>query len=259
MNCIHALRWSNCKLNLQIINIWDEKKRKHWSDKISSWKSESLFTGRLFRQLVDLFQFYVTFPINDYDSEPISDQEMVAAHYAQVQQLQFLLYYKHKIVQELAMQNCGSVANRKSFLEQISQLKHEELKNLVCRELRYQFFDVVHHFLPSKAYDSYHWEVHHFGCMRRGKVLGKIKGLTKLWSLFFNNSETEINMCIFQKQLTYDNCWDVPGFSKFSKPNQIPNIHCMQNSFSPSLIKGPLLSYIYWNVIANLKIRGTSL
>lgn len=78
----------------------------------------------------------MAFPINNYDSEPVGDEEMMAAHYARVHQLQLLLYYKHKDVQELAMQNCGSVATRKSFLEQISQLKHEELKHLVTKELK---------------------------------------------------------------------------------------------------------------------------
>ena len=92
--------------------------------------------GHLFRQLVDLFQFYISFPISDYDSEPIGDEDMMAAHYARVHQLQLLLYYKHKTVEELAMQNSGSVATRKSFLEQISQLKHDELKHLVSRELK---------------------------------------------------------------------------------------------------------------------------
>ena len=85
---------------------------------------------------MDLFQFYITFPINDYDSEPVRDEEMMAAHYARVQQLQLLLFFKHKSVEELAAQNCGSVATRKSLLEQISQLSHEELKHLVTRELR---------------------------------------------------------------------------------------------------------------------------
>ena len=79
-------------------------------------KTGHLHTGHLFRQLVDLFQFYITFPINDYDSEPIGDEEMMAAHYARVQQLQLLLFFKHKAVQELAMQNCGSVATRSSIL-----------------------------------------------------------------------------------------------------------------------------------------------
>ena len=39
---------------------------------------------------MDLFQFYMAFPISNYDSEPVSDEEAMAAHYARVQQLQVM-------------------------------------------------------------------------------------------------------------------------------------------------------------------------
>lgn len=92
--------------------------------------------GQLFRQLVDLFQFYMLFPISNYDSEPISDEDMMAAHYARVQQLQLLLFYKHPALKDLALHNCGTVASRKALLEHVSALQEEELRKLVVRELR---------------------------------------------------------------------------------------------------------------------------
>lgn len=92
--------------------------------------------GQLFRQLVDLFQFYMLFPISNYDSEPISDEDMMAAHYSRVQQLQLLLYYRHPALKELALHNCGTVASRKDLLEHVSALQMEELRKLVVRELR---------------------------------------------------------------------------------------------------------------------------
>ena len=94
------------------------------------------FAGHLFRQLVDLFQFYMAFPISNFDSEPVSDEEAIAAHYARIQQLQLLLYYKHPTVRELALYNCGSVASRKLLLEHMQGLSHDELKKLVSKELR---------------------------------------------------------------------------------------------------------------------------
>lgn len=92
--------------------------------------------GQLFRQLVDLFQFYMLFPISNYDLEPISDEDMMAAHYVRVQQLQLLLFYKHPALQDLALHNCGTVATRKDLLEHVEAMQQEELKQLVTRELR---------------------------------------------------------------------------------------------------------------------------
>ena len=99
-------------------------------------------TGQLFRQLVDLFQFYMAFPISNYDSEPISDEDMMAAHYARVQQLQLLLFYKHPALKDIALHNCGTVTSRKDLLEHISALPLEELKSLVVKELRQAEFSI---------------------------------------------------------------------------------------------------------------------
>ena len=96
----------------------------------------TILAGQLFRQLVDLFQFYMLFPISNYDSEPISDEDMMAAHYARVQQLQLLLFYKHPALKDLALHNCGTVASRKDLMEHVGSLDLQELKQLVIRELR---------------------------------------------------------------------------------------------------------------------------
>lgn len=85
---------------------------------------------------MDLFQFYMAFPISNYDSEPISDEDMMAAHYATVQQLQLLLFYKHPALKDLALHNCGTVTSRKDLLEHIASLPLEELQKLVVKELR---------------------------------------------------------------------------------------------------------------------------
>ena len=48
----------------------------------------SLFSAaRLFVQLVDLFQFYMMFPIDDHTGDPVSDEDVTAAHYEKVQQV----------------------------------------------------------------------------------------------------------------------------------------------------------------------------
>ncbi len=38
-------------------------------------------------QLVDLFQFYMMFPIDDHTGDPVSDEEVTASHYEKVQQV----------------------------------------------------------------------------------------------------------------------------------------------------------------------------
>ena len=43
--------------------------------------------ARLFVQLVDLFQFYMMFPIDDRTGDPVSDEDVTAAHYEKVQQV----------------------------------------------------------------------------------------------------------------------------------------------------------------------------
>ena len=60
----------------------------------------------------------------------------MAAHYARVQQLQLLLFYKHPKLKELALNSCGVVATRNVLLEHVKALQLEELTKLVTRELR---------------------------------------------------------------------------------------------------------------------------
>ena len=43
--------------------------------------------ARLFVQLVDLFRFYMLFPIDDHTGDPVTDEEVTAAHYEKVQQV----------------------------------------------------------------------------------------------------------------------------------------------------------------------------
>ena len=42
----------------------------------------------LLPQLVDLLRFYLSFPIHDHTGDPLSEDEVTAAHYERVQQLQ---------------------------------------------------------------------------------------------------------------------------------------------------------------------------
>lgn len=59
-------------------------------------------------QLVDLLRFYLSFPIDDHTGEPLSEEDVTAAHYERVQQLQRLFFKHVPKLRELALANCGT-------------------------------------------------------------------------------------------------------------------------------------------------------
>ncbi|KAG2495214.1 hypothetical protein HYH03_006820 [Edaphochlamys debaryana] len=96
-------------------------------------------SATLFRQLVDLFAFYMAFPINDHTGEPLTDDDVNAAHYDKVCQFQRLLF-KHwqqlEPLRDLALGNAGAVEQRDNLKRQLSALSPEQLRAMVCRQLR---------------------------------------------------------------------------------------------------------------------------
>jgi intron-binding protein aquarius len=92
--------------------------------------------GRLFTQLVDLLRFYTAFPIDAHTGDALTEEEVTAAHYERVQQLQRLLFKHVPKLRDLALANCGSVAKREVLAKELARLGPEELKLLVTRQLR---------------------------------------------------------------------------------------------------------------------------
>ncbi|KAL4443940.1 hypothetical protein ABPG75_011677 [Micractinium tetrahymenae] len=92
--------------------------------------------GRLFVQLVDLLRFYLSFPIHDHTGDPLGEEEVTAAHYDRVQQLQRLFFKHVPKLRELALANCGTVEKREVLRKELAALAPEELKFLVTRQLR---------------------------------------------------------------------------------------------------------------------------
>ena len=66
----------------------------------------------LLPQLVDLLRFYLSFPIHDHTGDPLSEDEVTAAHYERVQQLQRLFFKHVPKLRELALANCGTGGGR---------------------------------------------------------------------------------------------------------------------------------------------------
>lgn len=53
-------------------------------------------------------RFYLSFPIHDHSGDPLGEEEVTAAHYERVQQLQRLFFRHVPKLRELALANCGT-------------------------------------------------------------------------------------------------------------------------------------------------------
>lgn len=85
---------------------------------------------------MDLFSFYMAFPIDDHTGDELSEEAVSRAQYEKVQQLQ-LLFFKHQPkLEELALANCGTVEKREVLSSHLQALDPAELKTLVCNQLR---------------------------------------------------------------------------------------------------------------------------
>eukprot|EP00798_Chlamydomonas_sp_ICE-L_P018650 gene18650-25166_t len=92
--------------------------------------------ANLFRQLIDLFQFYMAFPIDDHTGEPQTDDDVASAHYEKVCQVQRLAFKHWPQLKELALSNCGSVEKRDVLKRHLAALTEDELRFLVTHQLR---------------------------------------------------------------------------------------------------------------------------
>jgi len=97
--------------------------------------------GKLFGQLVDLFAMYVAFPIDNHTGQELQELDVQQRHYEKVQRLQLLLFKywpqdEYPDLAELALANCGTVQKRARLLQAIGPLSLDNLKLLVCRQLR---------------------------------------------------------------------------------------------------------------------------
>lgn len=92
--------------------------------------------GALFRQLVDLLEFYVTYEINDQTGTQFNPEDVELNHSSRVQALLLHLFKAVPKLQPLALSNVGFVDKRSQLIKSISPLSLEELKQLVCRNLQ---------------------------------------------------------------------------------------------------------------------------
>ncbi|BBN15051.1 intron-binding protein aquarius [Marchantia polymorpha subsp. ruderalis] len=92
--------------------------------------------GRLFGQLVDLLRFYEGFEIDEQTGAQLTDDDVLLAHCSRLQAFQRLVFKAVPKLHELALTNIGAIEKRDALIEKLSVLNAEEMKHLVCEQLK---------------------------------------------------------------------------------------------------------------------------
>lgn len=88
--------------------------------------------GKLFRQLLDMLQFYAGFEINDFTGEPLTDQEMTSLHYDRLKSLQEAVFKHFPDLRQFALANIGSIDTRDSLLKHFKPLSNRKLHEVAA-------------------------------------------------------------------------------------------------------------------------------
>lgn len=92
--------------------------------------------GRLFVQLVDLLRACFAVPVDDHTGQPLSDDEVGAAHYERLMALQRLAFKHIPALRELALSSCGALEKRAALVRHFGALPPDALLRLATRQLR---------------------------------------------------------------------------------------------------------------------------
>lgn len=92
--------------------------------------------GHLFRQLVDLLQFYQHYEINDQTGTQLADDDVQLSHSSRLHALQYLVFKQVPKLRDFSLSNVGSIEKRPDLSKWLSSLEPKELKDLVCEKLK---------------------------------------------------------------------------------------------------------------------------
>ena len=132
-SCLPTRRWFNVLLADSHIVIRCLKS--------SLYQKDDVFT-----QLVETLRTYSSFEVNDLSGEPLSQQEMVAAHYDRMSKLQKCAFSKFPSLRNFSMQNVAKIDKRETLLKHLINLDIQELTRL-CDEINIRT-------LPSDSKDT---------------------------------------------------------------------------------------------------------
>jgi intron-binding protein aquarius len=100
--------------------------------KLGKWsKLQDENQGKLFSQMLDRMEYYLRFPIDEQEGEPIEHEDMVLENYARMEELQRVAYsdFPGKL-KPLALGCIKNIDSRKGMLKHLDKLTDTELRNL---------------------------------------------------------------------------------------------------------------------------------
>jgi intron-binding protein aquarius len=94
--------------------------------------------GRLFKQMLQMFNFYMRFEINDQTGMPLSQRDMTDMHYTRLQLVQRIAFKYFGSspgdpLRDFALCGIGSISSREALLRHFGKLPLESLKSICAR------------------------------------------------------------------------------------------------------------------------------
>ena len=92
--------------------------------------------GQLYRQLINLFEIYQEFEINDHTGKPLTDEDIATSHSERLVHLQKLCFKEIKSLRCVALSHCGALEKRQVLIKHLANLDNKELYSLATEHLR---------------------------------------------------------------------------------------------------------------------------
>ncbi|XP_050420307.1 RNA helicase aquarius [Adelges cooleyi] len=86
--------------------------------------------GHLFKQLLDILKFYFHFEICQSTGDPMTENEVMLAHYDKVASLQAAVFGKFTKLKDFALSNINALDNYDSLIKHFKSLSNEELQEI---------------------------------------------------------------------------------------------------------------------------------
>lgn len=86
--------------------------------------------GNLFKQLLELLQFYAKFEINDESGDPLTDHDMMQLHYSSITSLQRAAFAKFPDLRKFALAAVARIDSRNALIQHFKPLSEEKLEKI---------------------------------------------------------------------------------------------------------------------------------
>ncbi|KAK7598066.1 hypothetical protein V9T40_006301 [Parthenolecanium corni] len=86
--------------------------------------------GKLFSQLLDLLKFYSKFEINDITGDPLTDHDMMLAHYSDLTSLQRSAFAQFPELRKFALATVAQIDTREALQQHFKPLNDEKLQKI---------------------------------------------------------------------------------------------------------------------------------